>query len=80
MFVKANVSRDRFGGVTLEYKFNGVDVELYFNQGGEVSDLESHLTPSQIRKLESAWTDEQVRINLPVDIAEVYLPVEYYTA
>ena len=78
--VSAILCRDRIGGVTLTYKFEGIDVELYFNQGGEVADLYSHLTVHQIRKLESAWTDESVWVYLPYDVAEIYLPIEYYTA
>ncbi len=76
--VNAILSRDRIGGVTLSYLWQGEEVELYFNQGGEVADLYSHLRPSQIRRLESAWTNQSVWIYLPVDVAEIYLPVEYY--
>ncbi len=78
--VSAILSRDRVGGITLTYRFEGHEVELYFNHGGEVSDLYSHLTVHQIRRLESAWTEESVWIYIPVDVAEIYLPVEFYLA
>ncbi len=74
--VNAILSRDRVGGVTLRYLWQGEEVELYFNDGGEVADLYSHLTRGQIRKLESAWTGESVWVRIPEEVAEVYLPVE----
>ena len=79
-YVKAAISRDRFGGLTVEYKFDGVVVELYFNDGGETADFQSHLTSSQILRIAAAWTEDPVIVHLPYDVAEIYLPVEYYTA
>ena len=79
-FVKASISRDYCGGLLVEYKFNRVGVEVYFNDGGETADFQAHLKPSQIRKIAAAWTDEAVTVHLSAPVAESYLPVKYYAA